>query len=153
MRTDDRSIRRLALAILFWLPLTGAARAETPAAVAQRWGLIGSWSADCSLPADRDRGTVLTYEIGADRRLMSRRRFGDTTDEAEVTDATVSADGTLNLRVHFSSLEQTREFGLKKQPDGSIRAIYNRSETGEYTIRDGKFTSDGRTTPPQLKCE
>jgi hypothetical protein len=38
------------------------------------------------------------------------------------------------------------------QPDGTIRAMYNRSQKGEYSIRDGKFTANGNPTPPQHKC-
>jgi hypothetical protein len=38
------------------------------------------------------------------------------------------------------------------QPDGTIRAMYNRNQKGEYTIRDGKFTANGNPTPPQHKC-
>ena len=153
MRTHHRHDARLALAILFSLALPGGANAETPAQTAQAWGLIGSWSADCALPPDRDRGTVLAYQIGADRRLVLRRSFGDTTDEAEVVDATLSRDGVLSLRAVFPATKQTREYGLQKLSDGSIRAIYNRDESGEYTIRDGKFTRDSRPTPPQHRCE
>ncbi len=153
LQTNHGSIGRLALAMAFLLPLTGGASAETPARIAQAWGLIGSWSADCSLPPDRDRGTVLTYEIGPDKRLALRRAFGDTTDGADVVDAAVSRDGLLNLRVVFSPLSETREYGLKRLADGTIRAIYNRNEKGEYTIRDGRFIRDNRPTPPQHKCE
>ena len=118
----------------------------------QEWGLIGPWSLDCSLRPDRNRGTVLAYEIAGDGRVVFRRNFGDATDESEVVTAEVSADGTLNLRVFFPSLKQTRESGLMMQPDGTIRAIYNRNQKQEYTIKDGKFTADGSPTTPQHKC-
>ena len=143
---------RLALAILFSLTLTQQAAAETVAETARKWGLIGPWSLDCSLPPDRDRGTVLDYEITPGDRVVYRRNFGDTTDESEVVTADASADGLLNLRVFFPSLKQTREYGLLMQPDGAMRAIYNRNQKGEYTIRDGKFTADGNPTPPQHRC-
>ncbi len=71
---------------------------------------------------------------------------------SRVLSAEISADGTLNLRVYFPSLKQTREYGLMMQPDGTMRAIYNRSARGEYTIRDGKFAASGDPTPPQHKC-
>jgi len=58
----------------------------------------------------------------------------------------------LNLRVFFPSLNQTRGFGLMKQPDGGMRAMYNRSQQGEYTIKDGKFTANGNPTPSQYRC-
>jgi hypothetical protein len=85
-------------------------------------------------------------------RVRHRRNFGDTIDESEVNSAEVSRDGMLNLRVYFPSLKQTREYGLVMQPDGTIRAKYNRNRKGEYSIRNGKFTANGNPTPPQHKC-
>jgi hypothetical protein len=153
LQTIKNPLTQVALAILLWLALTGAVRAQTPADIAQRWGLIGAWSLDCSLPPDRDRGTLLAYEIGADGRLVHRRNFGDVIDEAEVTDAAVSREGMLSLRVVFPALKQTREVGLRMLADGAIRTIFSRNEKGEYTIRDGRFSKDNRPTLPQQRCE
>jgi hypothetical protein len=41
---------------------------------------------------------------------------------------------------------------LAMQPDGTMRAMYNRNQKNKYTIRDGKFTANGNPTPPQHKC-
>ena len=143
---------RLALAIAFSLTLTPGASAETVAQTARKWGLIGPWSLDCSLKPDRNKGTMLAYEVVADDRVVFRRNFGDATDESEVVTAEVSGDGMLNLRVFFPSLKQTREYGLAMQADGTLRAMYNRNQKNEYTIKDGKFTANGNPTPPQHKC-
>jgi hypothetical protein len=143
---------RLGLAALLALILPLPASAETVAQTVQKWGLIGPWSLDCSLKPDRDRGTVLDYEIVGDNRVVHRRDFGGTTDEGEVVTAEISPDGMLNLRVFFPSLKQTREFGLMMQSDGTMRAIYNRNQKNEYSIKDGKFTANGSPTPPQHKC-
>jgi hypothetical protein len=145
--------RRLALALLFALALPLGASAETVAQTVQKWGLIGPWSLDCSLRPDRNRGTVLDYAIVGDDRVVFRRNFGDQSDESEVVTAEISKDGMLNLRVFFPSLKQTREYGLTMQPDGTVRAIYNRSRKNEYSIKDGKFTADGSPTPPQYRCK
>ena len=145
-------VSRLALAVLFFLALTLNASAETVAQTARQWGLIGPWSLDCSLPPDRNKGTVLAYEIAPGDRVVHRRNFGDTTDEGEVVTAEVSGDGMLNLRVFFPSLKQIREFGFIMQPDGTMRAMYNRNRKDEYTIQDGKFTANGNPTPSQHKC-
>jgi hypothetical protein len=144
--------RRLALAILFLLTLTLNASAETVAETARAWGLIGAWSLDCSVAPDRGEGAVLAYEIASGDRVVHRRNFGATTDESEVITARVSGDGMLNLRVFFPKLQQTREYGFAMQPDGTMRAMYNRNQEGEYTIRDGKFTANGNPTPSQHKC-
>jgi hypothetical protein len=148
----NRHFGRLTLAILFSLTLTLELSAETVAQTAHKWGLIGPWSLDCSLAPDRNKGAVLAYVIASGDRVVHRRNFGDTTDESEVVTAEVSRDGMLNLRVFFPSLKQTREYGLVKQPDGTIRAMYNRNQKDEYTIRDGKFTANGNPAPSQHKC-
>ncbi len=148
----NRAFGRLALVMLFSLTLTLGVRAETVAETASQWGLIGSWSLDCSLAPDRGKGAVLTYEIAPDGRVVHLRNFGDTTDESEVAAADVSPNGVLNLRVFFPKLKQTREYGLLMQPDGTLRAIYNRNQKHQYTIRDGKFTANGNPTPPQHRC-
>jgi hypothetical protein len=139
---------RLPLALLCCLTLTIGASAETVAQTAQKWGLIGPWS----LRPDRGNGAVLDYEIVGGDRVVHRRNFGDKSDESEIVAADISEDGMLNLRVFFPSLRQTREYGLMMLPDGTMRAIYNRNQNDEYTIKDGKFTANGNPTPPQHKC-
>jgi hypothetical protein len=140
-------------AAVFFLMLAQHASAESVAETVRQWGLIGPWSLDCALPPDHNKGTVLSYEIGDGDHVVHRRDFGDSRDEGPVLSATVSADGILNLRVYFPSVKQTREYGVKRLPDGDIRAIYNRNEKNEYSIKDGKFTASGKPTLPQHKCE
>ncbi|MCP3370074.1 hypothetical protein [Bradyrhizobium cajani] len=146
------SSRWIAAAVL-WIALASTARAETLAVTVEQWGLLGSWAVDCAARPDRDKGALLTYEIRKDGRVMYRRNFGDARDENEVVSATVNAEGLLNVMVFFPSLHQTREFGLFLQEDGSLRAIYNRSERGEYTIRDGKYVATGTPTLTQQRCD
>jgi hypothetical protein len=109
-------------------------------------------SLDCSLPADRNKGTLLAYVIASGGRVLHRCNFGNGMDENEVVTAEVSGNGMLNLRVFFPNLKQIREYSLVMQPDGTIRAMYNRNQKGAYTIKDGKFTANGKPTPPQHKC-
>ncbi|MCG2667223.1 hypothetical protein ACFPFP_09730 [Bradyrhizobium sp. GCM10023182] len=147
-----RYLSRWTTAAVLWIAFTSLAGAETLAATVEQWGLLGSWAVDCAVRPDRDKGAVLTYEIRGDGRVMYRRDFGDAKDENEVVSATVNAEGLLNLMVYFPTLHQTRQFGLLLAKDGSLRAIYNRSERGEYTIRDGKYVKTGAPTLPQQRC-
>jgi hypothetical protein len=144
--------RWIAAAVL-WVAFAPAAGAESLAATIEQWGLLGSWAIDCAVRPDRDKGALLTYEIRKDERVMYRRNFGEAKDANEVVSATVSADGMLNVMVYFPLLQQTREFGLLLSKQGSLRAIYNRSERGEYTIRDGKYVATGAPTPAQQRCD
>jgi len=146
-------LSRWTAAALLWIALASTARAETLAATVEQWGLLGSWAVDCAARPDRDKGALLTYEIRKDGRVMYRRNFGDAKDESEVVSATVNAEGLLNVMVFFPSLHQAREFGLLLQKDGSLRALYNRSERGEYTIRDGRYVATGAPTPAQQRCD
>jgi hypothetical protein len=142
----------LALAILFSQMLALGVSAETLAQTAREWGLIGPWSLDCSLAPDRNKGAVLAYKIEPGGRVVHRRNFGDTMDESEIVTAEVSGNGMLNLRVFFPEFKQIREYGLMMQPDGTMRAMYNRNQKGEYTIKDGRFTANGNPTPSQHRC-
>lgn len=148
-----RRLNRWIAAVVLWVAFTSMAGAETLAATVEQWGLLGSWAVDCAARPDRDKGALLTYEIRKDGRVMYRRNFGEAKDENEVVSATVNAEGLLDVMVFFSSLHQTREFGLLLQKDGSLRAIYNRSERGEYTIKDGKYVATGAPTPAQQRCD
>lgn len=148
-----RWLSRWIAAGMLWAAITSAAGAETLAATVEQWGLLGSWAVDCAARPDRDKGALLTYEIRKDGRVMYRRNFGDAKDENEVVSATVNAEGLINVMVYFPSLHQAREFGLQLAKDGSLRAIYNRSERGEYTIRDGKYVATGAPTPTQQRCD
>ncbi|WP_128929173.1 hypothetical protein [Bradyrhizobium guangxiense] len=148
-----RWLSRWIAAGVLWAAITSAADAETLAATVEQWGLLGSWAVDCAAQPDRDKGALLTYEIRKDGRVMYRRNFGDARDENEVVSATVNAEGLINVMVYFPSLHQAREFGLRLAKDGSLRAIYNRSERGEYTIRDGKYIATGAPTPTQRRCD
>jgi hypothetical protein len=140
------------LAVLFSMLLAPPAAAETIAETVGQWGLIGPWSLDCALPPDHGKGSLLTYEVEGDG-VINRRDFGDASDEGKVLSADVSADGTLNLRVYFPAMKQTRDYGLLLQQDGTLRAIYNRNDKGQYTIRNGRFTANGKPVPAQHKCE
>jgi hypothetical protein len=116
-----------------------------------RWGLIGTWRLNCSAPASRSDGE-LKYVIRGGK-LFHDREFGDARDSSPVMSATSKADGSLELVVKFDSLSQTRQFSFIKGGDGRIRAISNRNvANNEYTIKDGKFTSNGNPPPWQTRC-
>jgi len=149
----SRCLSRWIAAAVLWVAFTPAAGAESLAATVEQWGLLGSWAVDCAARPDRDKGALLTYEIRKDGRVMYRRDFGEARDENEVVSATVEAEGLLNVMVYFPSLHQAREFGLLLAKDDSLCAIYNRSERGVYTIRDGKYVATGAPTPSQQRCD
>jgi hypothetical protein len=144
-------IRAIALVLLAVLAAPADSFAQTVAETASKWGLLGTWRLNCSAPASRSDGE-LKYVIRGGK-LYHDREFGDARDSSQVTSATRKADGTLELVVKFDSLSQTRQFSFIKGSDGRIRAVSNRNvDTNEYTIKDGKFTSNGNIPPWQTRC-
>jgi hypothetical protein len=141
------------LAFVLSAMLAFPASAETIAETASKWGLIGPWSLDCSLPPDHARGMVLAYETLPDGGVVHRRDFGDTADENPVIAAKISRDGMLNLRVLFPAFNERRDYGLMMQADGTMRTIYNRNDKKQYTIKGGKFVLGGKPTPLFHKCK
>src|SRR6266851_3326750 len=128
------------------------ASADTVAETAGAWGLIGSWSLDCSVAPDRGKGAVLAYEIAPGDRVIHRRDFGDTSDESEVITAEVSRNGMLNLRVFFPNLKQTREYGFVMEPDGTLRAVYTRSQQGPKSPNGRRPWLPSKFSRPRFAC-
>jgi hypothetical protein len=139
-------------ATLLFTLAAGGVSAGTVAETASRWGLIGRWSIDCRIAPDHDRGAVLSYQVVGRSKVVLHRDFGDSEDQADVIAAQISGDNLLDLRIYFPLLKQTRELGLRRLPDGGIRAIYNRTRNGAYSIMDGRITASGEPTPPQFRC-
>ena len=143
-------MRSSVLALAFCLALPDAAAAQSVADTIGAWGLLGTWALDCTRPASQS-GSLLTYAI-RQGEAVHLRDFGDTQDENEILSAKRAADGSIELRVRFPHIDQTRDFALMKGPDGRIRSKFNRGPDGSYTIRDGAFVANGARTPWQSRC-
>jgi hypothetical protein len=130
---------------------TGAA-AQTVADTLQRWGLIGTWSLDCSKPASSGNG-YLSYVARAGGKVAHERNFGDRSDSNDVQRASTGVGGMLDLVVHFPGLNQTRKYTMLMGPDRRIRAMNNsRIDGTDQSITDGKFIHNGALTPWQTRC-
>jgi hypothetical protein len=143
---------RAALILASLLTLPNLACAQTMAERASQWGLIGTWSLDCSKPASGSNG-YLTYVIRRAGHVTHERDFGDRQDVNQVEQVNTGAGGALELVVNFPQLNQTRKYTLIMGPDGRTRAMANSKVDGtEQTIKDGKFTANGNDTPWQIRC-
>jgi len=117
-----------------------------------RWGLLGTWSLDCTKAASNANG-YLSYVVKDRGRVAHERNFGDRRDSNEVLQATLAPDGSIALTVHFKELSQTRKWIIVRGSDGRVRTISNNLvNTNEYTIKDGKFTANGNPTSWQARC-
>ena len=127
------------------------ARAQSNADIAARWGLIGTWKVDCRAPTSRSN-TAITYAVRQGQLFMDRN-YGDGQDSSTIQSATAKPGGLLEIVTTIPSISQTRQFAFTKGPDGRKRAMSNRdTNTGTYTVVDGKFTSNGNPTPWQTSC-
>ncbi|WP_035982786.1 hypothetical protein [Bradyrhizobium sp. STM 3843] len=145
------SFRPLPVALLLLCFGSPASAGSAATEIAQEWGLLGTWAVDCAKPAKRGQGNTISYEVTADGRLIYRRDF-DSSDTNEVTDARIENGDTLVLSIVMPHYKQTRENGITKGADGSIRSLFNRGADGSYTIRDGRFIANDRPTPALRKC-
>lgn len=130
-------------------------RPGTVAETLERWGLIGTWSVDCSRPAGANHIDI-RYVVWMGGKVMTERDFADPkrNDSNEVTGATVNADGSLTLVVDFKSLGgQIRTFALTRDRPNRIRAVWNHGPDGVYSVKDGRFAANGNETPWQYKCD
>src|ERR1700750_531696 len=123
---------RWALAVALTLTAsTGAimphAAAGEAADAARKWGLIGTWAADCSVPPDKTTPQII-YAIGSGDRVMLRRDYGWRKDEMEIGTVEIAGDGSLHMRTVFPELKQIRDSAIAMAPDGSIRALSNRTQ-------------------------
>jgi hypothetical protein len=145
------SIRLLGLLLVGCIALAQGAAAQTVADAATRWGLIGTWALDCSKPASSSNG-YLAYVVRG-TGVSHDRDFGDRRDSNVVQQARTGIGGTLDLVVHFPGLNQTRKYTMLMASDRRIRALTNsRIDGTDQTIKDGKFTTGGATTPWQTRC-
>jgi hypothetical protein len=149
------NLARWALAVALTLATSTLAMRDATASeaadAARKWGLIGTWAVDCSVPPDK-ASPLIICAIGSGDRVLLRRDYGNRIDEQEVGSVEIAADGNLLMRTSFPSLKQIRESAIAMAPDGSIRAIYNRNEKDEYTVRDGIYVANGSPAIALHRC-
>jgi hypothetical protein len=145
------SIGKSVLALAGMLAASGASLSETPGNVAKNWGLLGVWRLDC---AGTRSGSDPDYRyVVRNQTLFEDRDFGDHHDSSAIVSATNTADGGIALVIRFDVLSMTRERKMIRMDDGRIRTVMSRNvATNEYSVRDGKFVSNGNATPSQTHC-
>lgn len=145
---------RLVTYVMLASLVSSAAFAQTVVATAAKWDLLGSWRLDCTAPVSRSNA-ALSYVVRGGKLFHDRDFGGESkSDSSPVTAATIKPDGTLEITIPFASISATRQFAFVRASDGRIRALYNRNvDTDEYSIKDGKFTANGNTTPWQTRCQ
>jgi hypothetical protein len=147
-----------ALVALSFLVLTAGASAqtanswgsnETAAQTVTRWGLTGTWAADCSTPIDQSHERQ-TYRIDASGRVLHAHDYGNHSVQYEIVRAAISEAGILGVQEVLQG--KPREYGYARSSDGSLRVMYNRGDNDEYSVKDGVIISNGKPTIMQYRC-
>jgi hypothetical protein len=147
----SRSIVRLAAVIAALLAsLAPGIAAESISAAAVKWGLIGTWALDCSTKPTTSNVYETYARQGHD--VFLNRNGGSFKDSNKFLSAKILKNGMLDARIQFTSLSQTRVNVIQKATDGRKRAITNHDTKGAYTVKDGKFVSNGAPTQWMKRC-
>ncbi|HTR83788.1 MAG TPA: hypothetical protein VMI56_04885 [Reyranella sp.] len=131
----------------------GASSPQSPAEIATRFGLAGTWSDDCNRPPAQDHiYLVFTVRNG---KLFIDRDYGNHKDIAnnQVVAAKAGPNGTLEVTTYYGSLNppQTRR-NVLEFANGRQRPLVSQNvDTGEYSIKDGKL-SNGAPAPWITRC-
>jgi hypothetical protein len=147
-----RSLAPLALGALALLASPAAAQ-TSPANALQEWGLVGSWSVRCDLPASSGNSYYI-FVVDPDGRAYQERDFGnpDQNDRSEILSVEPRADGTLALTIDFTSFGQVR-VNVYTKSEGRTRVVHNsRADNSDVTVENGVLRHNGQPTPWFSKC-
>lgn len=151
-----KSMRNIFFAVILLAGVSASARAETVAATMTKWGLMGDWSVDCAAAAGSGTAAKLRYAAKPDGSVLHFRNFGDAKSSDKVKSVRITPEDWLELKIFFKEIavgEQDRTFALKRIQTGVVQAMYNYNAKREYSVKDGKFTSNGKDTPLQHRCD
>lgn len=146
------ALRIVAIAVLALLPAVSGARSPGLSATMEQWGILGTWSTDCSAPPGADN-TIYTYVRRGDGVFLDRDGQGFK-DSSPITKARVLPDGMIEYWVTFGvrgrQVVQINTYA--KRADGRIRIFFNRRPDGSATVEDGRLTQSGEETAWREKC-
>ena len=146
----NAACRSLILSVVATVILSGGASAQTVADIVERWGLSGTWAADCQLPPNPAHWHI-TYVRRVGGSVDVVRDLGDPARNhtRPMIAARAQPDGKLEVTVDPT---QSFTYLLIKAGDGRIRSVSGRLANGTYTVQDGKFLHNGEPTPWQSRC-
>ena len=137
-----RTVVRIFVALGCFLSLSDIARAQQQAyEVAEQWGLRGTWALHCDRLPSPENGHV-TY-AWADGAFVYRRDSGTLQSLGEIISAALADDGGIELTINFKKFAAIHTSHIVKNAEGQVRVIWNRSDKGKYTVKDGKMTGSG----------
>jgi len=134
--------------------ISAAAFAETDANLARQWGLLGTWSTDCSKPPT-ESDPYLVYQV-AGAKIVHRRDYPKNfSDTNQIKSVELVDGGGIKLEIYFADLNppQTRVYELYRDGD-KMHTKYNyRVSDGSYSIKDFVIVANGQPAVWIYKCQ
>jgi len=151
MGSSNRGIANLViLAVAALLVQPNAVEAKNDREALQRWGIFGTWAADCSKVPARDN--VYETFVSRSNDASLDRDGGGFKDSSRILSASLTSDGMIEMFIEFRSISQTRVNVFLKGPDGRKRAFTNHDSKGSYSIRSGRFINGGQESKWMTRC-
>lgn len=146
-------VRLAAMAGLAVVALSATAFAETDADRARKWGLLGTWATDCSMPPT-DSDPYLIYQADG-ARVVHRRNYPKSTDTNQIKSVQLADDGGLRLEIYLPNVDppQIRIYELDRDGD-RVHTKYNyRPSDKSYSIKDFVIVANGQPAVWIYKCK
>jgi len=143
--------------------ISAAAFAETDANLARQWGLLGTWSTDCSRPPT-ENDPYLIYQAAGDKVLHRRDypklaesnpNYPKDTDASPIRSVELVDGGGIKLEIYLPDFDppQTRVYELYRDGD-KMHTKYNyRVSDGSYSIKDFVIVANGQPAVWIYKCQ
>jgi hypothetical protein len=133
---------------LLWIP--PAARAASVAAIVEKYGLTGTWAADCAT-APSARNPHVIYRLLDDERLQRETRIepGKSLDVTEAHSIVEIQAGELMMGW------KTREGGVTNRvraAEGQMQVQESTRDSGEKIFANGRRLRDNTEAPKFNKC-
>jgi len=163
------ALRRFFLAVLCACLLPTPTHAESPADVLREFGLVGTWSPDCSKNPNIEPGARVTYELSATGEAQYRSVVRFSISEAvesivQIEQATILDERKIKtvirpLKITTAAGAETRPFYFRKQEIvtekiGSKNHVLSNHFVDEsaYVIIDNGKMRNGQQMPLLEKC-
>lgn len=147
IRPASARVSAIALAMLLALPGSGAA---SVADIVKKYGLTGTWAADCTKPADRTNPHVVYSLLDGDRLQRETKIVPDSNIDLSIAVSLVEVSAGELLMAWKSN-----EGGIANRvraSQGQMQVLDSTRDSGEKLIVNGRRTRDNAEAPTFNKC-
>ncbi len=145
-------VRFAALVVVGCLVVPGTLLAQTAVQTASNWGLLGEWRRECQSPITDSNPSYL-YLVRNGQLYLDRDFATSGSDSSVLSGVRRTPGGEIEYVIQFASLAHRQHLNAKSGDSRMMRVISNKNlQTGEASVVDGKFTSDGQITPWMTRC-